>query len=469
MNLSNKQIKNRILFFLFFIVLIISFQTNYFKAASVEFFEGHQIDSESLVLGGIVKAKNKDHSLIGRFFELGRFSVLGQHDNHIDEYWAMVAHQYDLYENNLTPTSNFNTYLSSFGLQVYFYTFVDDCLIFIGIAEAENRLYLSRLLTSTILAFLTVLFVYFVKQRFGLISSVTTIFLITISQWFVVFANDLYWMFFLIVFPFIFVVIFLQFKCFFTRRFFFLYFFVFSAILIKSLAGYEYISTILISIVTPLIFFAIMDNWHVRTFINRFLLVGFSGLLGFSTAFFTHMIKLSHILGDLSNGFNEIWTRVLVRTYGNPDIFEEIYRHSLESNILDVFLIYLSGKAFDLESLFGFFGRSITFSDLILALFSLTIVGLILTKIFKDLFRFRKLNLATSLMLWFSITAPMSWYILAKAHSAAHPHMNHVLWYIPFLLIGFVYSGFIFSLVIKLAQDLFNRFTNYLGCNRQLP
>lgn len=44
-------------------------------------------------------------------------------------------------------------------------------------------------------------------------------------------------------------------------------------------------------------------------------------------------------------------------------------------------------------------------------------------------------------MLWVSITAPLSWFIIFKGHSYLHTHMNPIVWYMPFMLLGFVLTG----------------------------
>jgi hypothetical protein len=42
---------------------------------------------------------------------------------------------------------------------------------------------------------------------------------------------------------------------------------------------------------------------------------------------------------------------------------------------------------------------------------------------------------------WFSILAPLSWYIIFKAHSFIHTHLNNILWQMPFVLFGFAVCG----------------------------
>ena len=59
-----------------------------------------------------------------------------------------------------------------------------------------------------------------------------------------------------------------------------------------------------------------------------------------------------------------------------------------------------------------------------------------------------------------SSLAPLSWHILAKAHSYVHTHMNHILWYSPFLLLIFVFIGLTISR-LKIS------FKNISICNKK--
>ncbi|MBD3843072.1 MAG: hypothetical protein IE909_14570 [Campylobacterales bacterium] len=432
--------KNAVLLFAAFIILVLSFQFNFFGAATKSFFEGHQRDSESLVLGRIIETKNNGFLSNGGF--LGRYAS--------DD---PVGFQYEAYVNDLVPESTFGGYRQSFGLQGYFYAVLDSGFSIFGVDSGSKRLFLSKLVTSSLLALLLVLFIYFVNQNFGIFTAFLTTALLATSQWLVVFSNNLYWMFFLIILPFIVVNSFLQFKSqgifpSLEKRFYILYLLVFLAVFIKSLAGYEYISTILISTVVPLVFFAINDGWKLKTFFTRFVLVGLSGLAGFFTAIFVHLLQLANTLGSFSKGLEHLWYTVAKRTHGDPNTVDEVYRRSLESNVFDVILKYWNGRAFNLDSLLGY-GGFLNFSSIIIFIIILTIIITSLSFLIKSMHTDRNKNLAMIAALWFSISAPLSWHLLAKGHSFIHGHMNHVLWYIPFLLIGFAYIGYGLCLLFK--------------------
>ena len=421
-----------------FITFVLSFQGNLFGAATQEFFEGHQRSSESLVLGRMIETQTNG--------AMSRGGFLGRYENP-----DRVKFQYETFVNNSVPDGRFVIYKQSSGLQGFFYASMDAALRLIGVESGETRLYASKLTTSSVLAVLLLLFVHFVLQNFGRSAAITLIALLAASQWMVVFSNNLYWMFFLIILPFIAVVFFLQLHSqskttFLLRKIYFLYSIVFAAILIKSLSGYEYISAILISTIAPLIFFAIRDSWGFKRLLGRALFVGLSGLAGFFTAILIHLTQLTYVLGSSSKALDHLWGTILKRTHGDPNTVREVYRASLESHIVDVILKYWRGHAFNLDSLMGF-GGFISFGELIISLLIMSAAMTWLTFSRNGFKKYRKLNFATVAMLWFSFLSPLSWHTLAKGHSYIHGHMNHVLWYVPLLLIGFAYFGFVVSAV----------------------
>ena len=51
---------------------------------------------------------------------------------------------------------------------------------------------------------------------------------------------------------------------------------------------------------------------------------------------------------------------------------------------------------------------------------------------------FLRSNLKMRLILMLSFMAPLSWFVIAKGHSAGHYHINYVLWYLPFIPFSFI-------------------------------
>ena len=40
--------------------------------------------------------------------------------------------------------------------------------------------------------------------------------------------------------------------------------------------------------------------------------------------------------------------------------------------------------------------------------------------------------------LWVSLAGPLSWFFIFKGHAYIHPHMDHIVWHFPFMLMAFV-------------------------------
>jgi len=417
-----------------------SFQSNIFGSAPSQFFLVHQLDSESLVIGRLVETRKNNPSTYGGF--LGRFQ--SQH---------LVGHQYELYLNGQEPESEFRNYNRNFGIQGYFYGWLESIYLFSGIDSGDTRLYLHRLISSLLSAFLLTYLIFFFWVNLGFFSAMSAAIFIVASQWVVVFGNNLYWMFFLILLPFTLVMAAYgsvpntKFDLS-NRKFIIFNLLLCLAVLIKSLAGYEYISTILVSIIVPSVLFAVKDNWSCKVFIVRAITTGLSGFTGFLAAISFHLLKLTNSTGDLEQSVQILFATIAKRTHGNPEHFHSVYRTSLESNALDVVSLYFNQKLFELSSSNGF-GASLDFGNAIIIIFVISSFFTLLTFKLPSLFGHKKLNLALVCALWFSITAPLSWFILAKGHSFIHTHMNPVLWHIPFMILGYSYFGFTVATVFK--------------------
>jgi hypothetical protein len=48
-------------------------------------------------------------------------------------------------------------------------------------------------------------------------------------------------------------------------------------------------------------------------------------------------------------------------------------------------------------------------------------------------------------MTWFSLLAPLSWFIVFKAHAYIHLNLDYFVWQAPFTILGFALSGWAIS------------------------
>lgn len=438
-NKISKVYLNSIFFIVTIIILQLSFNYNFFHAASDDFFENHQKDSEALVVGKIISSKYEN------IFN----------DKSMGKYTEDIKGNYEMYYHGIKPNSDFISYYSSFGLQGYIYSGLDKLFTVFNIAS-YGKLSIMHFLTALGMSLSFAIFILLVKKEFGFFPAIVLLIMITYSQWLIVFAKNLYWIFFLNILPFVIVWWLLKNN---ERNQFSpkIYYLIFLLILIKSLCGFEYLSTIFISIGIPLIYFSILNNWSLADFIRRSIFFYISAFLGFFTSIFIYIIQKYFIFGSLSYVFEILRFIILKRTYGNSEEMPEILKKSLESDIGEVILKYWYGEAFDLKSIFGQF-TVINFDELIIFFVIITICYILSFWTSISKFGNYKKQSALFIATWVSILAPLSWYILAKGHSYIHITMNHVLWYIPFLPLVFITIGSFIINMIKSKRKFYFSF-----------
>lgn len=427
--ISSLNKKSLFLFVAITFLLQLSFNYNFFSAASSSFFQNHQKDSEALVIGKIIDSKSN-----GIFTE----KVLGRYSGTIQE-------NYNYYINDNVPSNNISQYHSSFGFQGYFYSAIDKMISIFGLSS-ENKLDIMYFLTSLVMSLTFSVFIVLVKKEFGIFPAIVLLIGMIYSQWLVVFAKNLYWMTFLLFLPFVYIWYTLKkeesnISKNLPKSF---YGFIFLIIYIKSLAGFEYLSTIFISLAIPFLYFYYKNSWKFKELFKRLFLVYCSAFIAFLTSVFTFLFQKYLIVGSFDKSIEIFKMIISKRTYGNPDEMPEVFRKSLESNIGEVILKYWNGKAFDLQSIFGKF-TFITFGEIISIFILFICIFVLLNFMNKFKAAYDKEQKSLLFVVIISSLAPLSWYILAKGHSYIHTHMNHILWYSPFLLLVFIFIGLTLS------------------------
>jgi len=242
------------------------------------------------------------------------------------------------------------------------------------------------------------------------------------SPWIVSVARNLYWVPALWLLPVY--VSFFSFRIIKLRgesaKFLFFYGLVFSlTIFIKSLCGYEYLSTIFIFSLLPFFLDAIApEGLRVmrRPWLSCFIIF-IAGVVGFSGALVSHAALRAD--GIFEGLFETIRSEAF--KYNAIGSFVGAPSYGLDSSFFDLTRKYI----FEWEGavLFGLDGRWV---------FPVLLLGSALV-VAKSLFqggsaRFRDLTL------WLcSFIGSTSWSILMKDHSVIHTHLNFVLWYLFFI------------------------------------
>ncbi|MBL0702539.1 MAG: hypothetical protein JJV95_00965 [Sulfurospirillum sp.] len=407
--------KKILLFLVSFLILFFSFQYNTFNSAQQRWFKNFQNDSESLVTGRLVKSR-----------EDGIFSAEAK----LGRYWG----------------GKFNTYSSQLGFQGIFFSVVDDFLERYDLVKLEDRIDFFHGISSMLMALILTVIVLLFYFEIGFFPALFLLLSIAMSQWLIVMGKNLYWFFGVMYLPFVAVFIAHKYEEINHKlKVAILYASVYFFTLIKSLNGYEYISTVLIAMLSPIVYFSIKNRWNKIKTIKRIFYTGLFGFLGFISALLLHIMQLYTATHSITKAWDMILARILVRTYGSVSE-NSVYYKSLTASVFEVYHKYFNGIAIEFQNFIDFrFFHSVRYEDLLWLFLLATVFSFTYFKSIKD--NHRKL-LALSFATWFSFLAPMSWYTLAKGHSYIHTHINYVLWHLPFTLFGFALVGFVAYLLL---------------------
>lgn len=387
--------------FFFFLLAFLVFQKNQFGTVDKNFFNTFQKDSEALVVGGIVADElfiNKNGWPLGYIGMKGKFRYP---DDQLDSYQAF-------YNKKNASNAVFSPYLSQVGVQGIFYSALQRTFSFKSLSWLQ-------IFPSASLAFLVIAFYYLHKSIYGARYAWIFSLVLVFSPLTVSFARNLYWSPFLWLLPLFFGTLAYLAASAKVRWFFF--FLLFLSFFAKCLCGYEYITSITLLACSPFVVGPLF-NGELKPHIRPALVIFSLCIVGFVLALTLHAKMRG---GTIAEGVVVIYKQdVKRRTYSNPSDFDSTYKSSLSSSPIAVVKTYLTSLSTPLVT--GVPGK--TFKFLII----IAIAGLLIKKKIKHKTFFRDFMLIGYMSL-----IPLSWYVMAKAHSDAHYHINYVLWYLGFV------------------------------------
>jgi len=426
-----KNHNNIVLYFLIAtFALTINFKTNIFSSAADSFFDYFQTDGESLVLGRLLLTEKKGLT------EHAAFLGWTHPEPDVQNKYGF---QYEAYHNGL-PIANYEGYYSQPGMQAFLFGIICKLTGWSGY-EALDTL---RWVVSFFTAFAFVLFLYWVLLNWGLATATLTFFCLIFSQWITVYGRNLFWVLSAFYIPF------LTALCWLHRGeqkskhpLLFTFLLMFISVFIKFLlTGFEYMTTVMVMAVIPWVFYAIDRQWDVKKTV-RSAMAACGGVL---TAVLSGVVWLSAqyaaLTGSFRQGLENIFWSFGKRAHGLSEyVYEPVYEQSIQSNQWEVLLRYLNDHAFHVLHWFDNPAWQhvcvINFTFCIIFFIVISIVTLFVKSIRRDkAFYIRQKALIATL--WASLLAPLSWFIIFKGHSAIHTHMNPIVWYMPFMLFGFI-------------------------------
>jgi hypothetical protein len=420
------------------LLLFFGFFSNSWGVAEPEWFKDHQIVMQSFIIGRIVLSRQEG------IFSRGGLTGIGSPDvTPPDIENANYRFQYQAYLENL-PFRNFSVYESQIGGQGVLFSILDAVLPFPPETKFPLFLALTALLSAILLAFVAQWF----YREFSFFVALLVLLSEITSQWLVVFGRNLWWSLWAFYLPMAMVMWFLS-----RRRkpggnsVWKFGLVVFTGVFLKCLFnGYEYMTTTLIMMMIPYLYHCASQKAGWRRFLGESLVAVCVSLAAMLLSMAILCVQIASVEGSLQKGIEHIVFSLQRRTYADPQAFPADYASSLNADTVAMVATYLKGVYFDLNNYLpvpdGFVSRylfPVRYVSLIL-LFAAASILLFASQRGRSWVGTGK-DLALILAAWASILAPLSWFIIFRAHSFIHTHMNFVVWQMPFTLFGFAVCG----------------------------
>jgi hypothetical protein len=198
----------------------------------------------------------------------------------------------------------------------------------------------------------------------------------------------------------------------------------FLAFLMKFLSGYEFTSAMILAAATACLLTVKERPNLFRHVLRNATWVVIAGVAAFITAMLLHAVK--------EGGFAVFAQKAANRMVGDGSSLADSLIFGKFQPIGAVISLYLGGNLVTLTKSFG----------LVLALIAMYAILVLLDERFNWFYgtgrrKLQVLALATLA----SFAAPLSWFILGKAHSFDHPLYDLAMWYVPTIPFGFAMLG----------------------------
>ena len=451
-----KRYKKTLFFIACLLSLFLGFYSNFFKISPKDKFDVFEIYSESLVVGRLNMSRQdgifSNGGLTGWVTDLpkDKDSFYYKHLKATNKSSKTIFYQYEVYNNNIEfDNKSCEFYYSQTGGQAFVFSLIDTFR-----SKTNRSLELFWIITAILSAVIFSLFLLWIRKTFNTLTAVFVIVFIIFSVWIIWFGKNLWWSLWSFYIPFLSILYFFKHKLASNEPILVKQLFAVSLLsfFIKCFfTGFEYITTTCIMGFMPLIFYWVYQSWNFKKGLKLALSIIIGSISGVFLALCLLVFQISKIKGSVVAGFDYIFSTLSRRTSGNVSGVEDIFKDSIKATTSEVLEKYFNGFAFDFNVFVDTNWKSlliIDFGELILIFMLFSVVLFYMPK-HKDFFITRRLVNALLVTKWLSILAPLSWFIIFKAHSYIHTHMNFIVWYMPFALFGFITIGLVSSYFLK--------------------
>lgn len=406
----------------------------YFEAADdISEFEGYDPYPNMLIVGRMNESKMNGvlsyAGLPGLNYDKNSVpdSIIKQMDQEQPRYIILynnIIPEYRNFMSDKKSPSDYCAYLSQTGGQGMVFSLINNILPF----QNSVNYKIIKLFNAILVSLSFVLFLGWCYRNFGILASFITLVFIVLSPWITLLGSGLWWAIWALYIPFLGSLLIFEKKNKQPDQYPFKYILIvtFAAVFAKCFfTGYEFITSSLMAIYTPAAYYSWLNKENILRFIRLCFYMGISAVCAVVTSLLILIYQIQHVMGGYAASIEYIKHSVERRTHfqtGNiPDnIFEIVFKR------------YLKEDAF----FFGFTNHSspISYILLICIIFILCAFLVFLCKKLKKNRKYSALAITTL----FSFSCPVSWYYFFTQHSHQHPFYDQLVWYIVFLLWGYL-------------------------------
>lgn len=432
---KNHRIRTTIYLSALFIIFFFSYSTNFLGIAA-KYYTTFDRSDEMFVIGRLDAATYQGILSYGGLpgsAHPTRDSIAKMNYDYMKE----VNEKYDYYlTDQKMPGDKFAAYYSQSGGQGLFYSVLQKILPFKN--EVKIRIY--RAINICLLAFCFILFLGWCYRNYGLLSSFITFVLLLFSPIVHNFAFSLWWTLWSYYIPFLTMLLILERNNKSPGRYpehktlVFLFISVFAKCFFT---GFEYITPTLAAILCPIIYYHILEGKRIKTtfiFICKTITCSVTAILA---EVFLLINQIKSIEGSYAKGIEYLIHAFTRRSSLDVDEFPPTIPEILNEHLFGMDLVIWGHSAYNI---------TLTLFTTILIVLIMCISLYFLSKKIDTTNKSKSKALLVTTLL--SSLAPISWIVIFTEHVSKHS-LDRIIWYMPFLLYGFLVIGVCFSIILS--------------------
>ena len=211
------------------------------------------------------------------------------------------------------------------------------------------------------------------------------------------------------------------------------------ATLLNALCYFDYVSNIVLSTATAPLYYGCRDGLPAQKIIKGMFLTLVVSAIAVAVAILATAVQAGLWLGSMTAGFNEVLGAAASRMYSTA----QMERSAPDGvSILAIFNQYLTTPALTIPWLpkAGYYVFLSFFAFLGLGL-SAAVVALLDGRLFPVVDAERRKLTGLSLATLWGMGATLSWAFLMKGHMFHHPHINGMIFYLPYMFLLYILIG----------------------------